>query len=86
MKVDIPQIEQDQSPHKQLSHLRLRALVNNVKAEGLKVMYNKKELQLLCNAYSLRFLSRWNKTKLASELAKAVVEHDLMSAPQVMSS
>lgn len=49
-------------------------------------MYNKKELQLLCDAYNVRFISRWNKTKLASELAEAIVGNDSMSSPQVLSS
>ena len=35
MKVHIPQIE-DKSRNKQLSHLRLRTLLNNVKAQGLR--------------------------------------------------
>lgn len=86
MKVCVPQIEQDKSSNNQLSHLRLCALVNNIKAEGLQVMYNKKELQLLCDAYNVRFISRWNKTKLASELAEAIVGNDSMSSPQVLSS
>ena len=58
MKVHIPQIEQDKSRNKQLSHLRLRTLLSNVKAQGLRSMYSKKELQQLCDAYNVQIMSR----------------------------
>ena len=86
MKVHIPQIEQDKSRNKQLSHLRLRTLLSNVKAQGLRSMYSKKELQQLCDAYNVQIMSRWNKTKLASDLAEAVLGHESMPSPQVLSS
>ncbi|CAB4000358.1 Hypothetical predicted protein [Paramuricea clavata] len=38
MKVHMPQIEQDKSSNKQLSHLQLRALVGNIKAVGMRAM------------------------------------------------
>ena len=47
MKLHIPQIEQDKSNSKQLSHLKLCSLVNEVKTEGVKALYSKKELQQL---------------------------------------
>ncbi|CAB4037140.1 Hypothetical predicted protein [Paramuricea clavata] len=40
MKVHMPQIEQDKNRNKQLSHLQLRALVGNIKALGMRAMYN----------------------------------------------
>ena len=86
IKVHIPQIEQDKSRNKQLSHLRFRALLANIKAEGLKGMYSRKELQQLCDAYNVQILSRWNKTKIASDLAEAVLGHESMPSPQVLSS
>ena len=86
IKVHIPQIEQDKSHNKQLSHLRLRALLANIKAEGLKGMYSRKELQQLCDAYNVQILSRWNKTKIPSDLAEAVLGHESMPSPQVLSS
>jgi hypothetical protein len=86
MKVHLPQVEQDKSRNKQLSHLRLRALVGKINAEGLRGMYSKKELQQLCDAYNVQFMSRWNKTKLASDLAEAVFRHESMPSPQVLSN
>lgn len=85
MKLHIPLMEQDKSKGKQLSHLRLHSLVDKVKAEGLKTLYSKKDLQRLCEAYDVRFITRWNKTKLASELAQSIISHESMPIPHMLS-
>lgn len=51
----MPQIEQDKIRNKQLSHLQLCALVSNIKTQGMRAMYSKKELQQLCDAYNVRY-------------------------------
>ena len=85
LKVHIPQIEHDTSKGKKLSHLRLQALVAKLNAEGLRNLYQKKELQKLCDAYNVRYLSRWNKGKLANDLAQAILQNEAIPAPQVLS-
>ena len=49
-------------------------------------MYSRKKLQQLCDAYNVQILSAWNKTKIASDLAEAVLAHESMPSPQVLSS
>lgn len=85
MKVHFAQIDQDSSKGKRVSHLRLLALVEDLKAEGLKTLYRKKELQKLCDAYNIKYLSRWNKAKLANDLFQAIVENEVIPAFQVLS-
>lgn len=85
MKVHFAQIDHDSSKGKRISHLRLSALVGELKAEGLKTLYQKKELQKLCNAYNVRYLSRWNKDKLANDLSQAIMRNDAIPAFQVLS-
>ncbi len=53
MKVHLPEIEQDKSRNKQLSHLRLRALVGKINAEGLRGMYSRKSCNNFVMHYSL---------------------------------
>ena len=53
-------------------------LVNEVKAEGVKALYSKEELQQLCDAYGIQYVTRWNKTKLTNELAHSIMGHELM--------
>jgi hypothetical protein len=65
--------------------LRLQALVAKLNAEGLRNLYQKKELQKLCDAYNVRYLSRWNKGKLANDLAQAILQNEAIPAPQVLS-
>ena len=72
LKVQIPEIERDRSKDKKVSHMRLLDLVNKLGSEGITRLYRKKELQHLCAAYNIRLVSRWNKMKLALELAQAI--------------
>ncbi|XP_028412433.1 uncharacterized protein LOC114543612 [Dendronephthya gigantea] len=85
MKVNVPEIEQDRSPGKEVSHTRLVALVKQVKCNGMVQLYKKKELQKLCSSYDCRFLAKWNKTKLANELCRAIQSHSIMPCPQITS-
>jgi hypothetical protein len=70
MKVQLPEIEQDWSPGKHISHTRLLALVSQLKFKGIVRLYKKKELQKLCSAYGCCYLAKWNKVKLADELCQ----------------
>ena len=85
MKVHLQQIEQDRSPGKKVSHVRLLSLVNELKENGLVRLYSKKELQHLCGGYNIRFLSSWNKGKLSVELAHAISHCEFMPSFQVTS-
>ena len=85
LKVPIPHIESDTSKDKKVSHLRLRALVALLNANGLQTLYNKKELQKLCDAYNVRYISTWNKSKLAHDLADAILTNEVIPAPFVLS-
>ena len=75
MKVHLAQIEQDRSPRKQSSHIRLLPLINDVNEE-ISSLYKKPELQQLCNAYKVRFRTTWNKAKLAKALVQAIPAYD----------
>jgi hypothetical protein len=44
MKVHLPEIEQDRSASKKVSHIRLLALVNKLGEGGLKHLYKKNDL------------------------------------------
>lgn len=85
MKVHMQQIEQDRSPCKKCSHVRLLALVNDLSFRGLMRLYAKKELQLLCDAYNVAYCSNWNKEKLAGELAHAISSVESMPSQHVTS-
>lgn len=85
LKVHIPQVEKDASRGKKLSHLRLRALVEKMNAEGLQSLYQKNELQKLCDAYNVIYVLRWNKKQLAKDLAQAILQNEAIPAPQVLS-
>lgn len=85
MKVHFAQIDQDSSKGKRVSHLRLSTLVTELKDEGLRTLYKKKEPQKLCNAYNVGHCSRWNKDKLANELYQAILRNEAIPAFQVMS-
>jgi hypothetical protein len=85
MKVHMAQIEQDRSLRKRSSHIRLLALVNDVKEE-ICSLYKKNELQHLCNAYKVRFLTTWNKAKLAKALVQAIPTFDHIPHHQITSN
>ena len=85
MKVQLSQIEQDRSPRKKNSHARLMTLVNELKHKGLMRLYTKGELGRLCTAHDVRCLSRWNKERIASELACSITHCEYMPSHQVMS-
>lgn len=85
MKVNLPEIRQDRSHGKEVSHTRLVALVNQVRSNGVCRLYKKKELQKLCSSYDCRYLAKWNKTKLANELCRAILRHNIIPCPQITS-
>ena len=84
MKVHLAQIEQDRSPRKRSSHIRLLALINDVNEE-ISSLYKKPELQHLCNAYKVRFHTTWNKAKLAKALVQAIPAYDHIPHHQITS-
>ena len=86
LKVQIPEIEQDRSEDKKVSHMRLLDLVNKLGSEGITRLYSKKELQHLCAAYNIRLVSRWNKMKLALELAQAIPQFDAIPRYEITST
>ncbi|CAB3986730.1 ATP-dependent DNA helicase PIF1 [Paramuricea clavata] len=86
MKVHLPEIEQDRSASKKVSHVRLLALVNKLGEGGLKRLYKKNDLHHLCDAYNVRWVSRWNKVKLASELAISIPLYDAIPCHQITST
>ena len=85
MKVHLAQIEQDRSPKKRSSHIPLLALVNDVKEE-ISSLYKKPELQHLCHAYKVRYLTSWNKAKLAAALVHAIPTYDHIPHHQITST
>lgn len=85
MKVQLPEIEQDRSPGKQVSHTRLLALVNQLQHKGVARLYKKKELQKLCSAYDCRYLAKWSKVKLANELCQVIPRYDNIPFHQITS-
>lgn len=84
MKVHLPQIKQDRSPFKQVSHGRLVALVDHSKEQGLKKLYTKCELEKLCSAYGIDCRSSWNKSKLAQELSSSIRSNTYIPVFQVL--
>ena len=85
MKVHMEEISEDRSPGKRNSHARLLSLVNALTHKGLMHLYTKSELQRLCSRYDVYNLTRWNKEKLALELALAISHSEHMSSHQVTS-
>ena len=85
MKVHMQQIEQDRSPSKKYSHARLLSLVNELGYWGLIRLYAKNDLKCLCDAYDVVYRSNWNKDKLASNLANAILSVESMPSHQVTS-
>jgi hypothetical protein len=86
LKVQIPEIEQDRSKGKKISHMRLLDLVHKLGSECITRLYSKKELQHLCAAYNIRSVSRRNKMKLASELAQAIPRFDVVPCHEITST
>ena len=86
MKVHLQQIWDHRSPCKRTSHARLISLVTKLTHKGLYTLYNKGELQQLCSAYNVRYLARWNKEKLSSELAGAISHSETMVCHEIMSN
>lgn len=80
MKVNLFEIKQDRSHGKEVSHTRLVALVNQVKSNGMVRLYKKSELHKLCSSYGCHYLAKWNKTKSANELCRAIVSQDACHA------
>ena len=85
MKVNLKQIGQDRSVRKRCSHIRLLALVNELGAMGLKRLYRKKELSILCEAYGVNSLSSWNKSTLSTALSAKIAQCEFMPRHQVTS-
>lgn len=85
MKVHLAQIEQDRSERKRSSHIRLLALVNEVK-EDVGTLCKKAELQHLCDAYGVRYLKSWNKGQLSKELTQAIPIYDHIPYHQITST
>ena len=86
MKVSLKEIEVDKSVGKRCSHIRLLALVNEIGNKGLMRQYTKKELHTLCDAYGVKYLSRWNKGKLSTALATQIAQCECMTFHQVTST
>ncbi len=80
MKVHLPQIEQDRSERERSSHIRLLALINEVK-EDVSTLYKKAELQHLCDVYNVKYYKSWNKDQLAKALTQAIPTYDHISSP-----
>lgn len=85
LKVQLYHIRHDKSSGKQCSHIRLRALVNEVGDKGMKRLYKKNELSILCDAYNIHHASSWNKGKLSQLLAEAITQCESMPHHQVTS-
>jgi hypothetical protein len=85
MKVHLPEIEQDRSTRKEVSHTRLVALVKQVTSTGIVRLYKKNELQKLCRSYNCRYLAKWNKAKLANELCHIIQRHNFIPCHQITS-
>jgi hypothetical protein len=85
MKVQLPEIEQDRSPGKHVSHTRLLALVSQLQYKGMVRLYKKRELQKLCSAYGCCYLAKWNKVKLANELCQVVPRCNIIPCHQITS-
>ena len=85
MKVHLAQIEQDRSERKRSSHIRLLALINEVK-EDVGTLYKKAELQHLCDAYKVKYYKSWNKDQLAKALTQAIPTYDHIPHHQITST
>ena len=84
LKVELETIENDRSPLKRSSHVRLLALISQVKEKGVMRLYTKNELQKLCSAYGVNYMTRWNKSKIAKELTLKVASCTEMPCHDVM--
>ena len=56
LKIELETMENDQSPSKRSSHVRLLALISQVQEKGAMRLYTKNELQKLCSAYAVHFI------------------------------
>ena len=84
-KVDLAEIKNDKSPMKRSSHIRLMALVSQLKERGLMRLYKKRELQQLCGAYGIRWMTKWNKRRLVKELFEKITICEEMPCHQSLS-
>ena len=85
LKVELETIENDRSPSKRSSYVRLLDLISQMKEKGVMRLYTKNELQKLCSTYGVNYMTKWNKSKIAKELTLKVAScsempfHDVMS-------
>ena len=86
IKVHLKQIWNDLNPCKRTSHARFIALVSKLTHKGLYTLYTQGELQQLCSACNVRYLARWNKEKLSSELAGVISHSETMACHETMSN
>ena len=86
MKVHIKAIEEDRSPSKRSSHLRLVALINQIHEKGRIRLYTKEELKQLCGAYDVHIKAKWNKSQLVKELTSKIIECTEIPCHGVMSN
>lgn len=84
-KVLLAQIARDRSKKKRSSHIRLLALVNDMK-ERIETLYKKAELEVLCDAYGVKYVKSWNKTRLAKELIQKIPACDNIPYHQLTSN
>jgi hypothetical protein len=84
-KVDLAEIENDRSPMKRSSHVRLVTLTAQLKERGLMRLYKKVELQQLCGAYGIRWMAKWNKHRLVKELFEKITICEEMPCHQSLS-
>ena len=79
------EIQNDTSPMRRSSHVRLVALAAQLKERGLMRLYKKLELQQLCGAYGIRWMVKWNKRQLVKELFEKITTCEEMSCYQTLS-
>ena len=72
LKIELETMENDRSPSKRSSHVRLLALISQVQEKGVIRLYTKNELQKLCSAYGVHYMTKWNKSKIVRELTLKV--------------
>ena len=66
-KVTLESIRSDESTNKENSHRFLVALVSRRPTVFTTNLYNKSEIKTLFQAYGIRFVMSWNKTKLSEQ-------------------
>lgn len=86
LKVQIKAIEEDRSPSKRSSHLRLIALINQIHEKGMIRLYTKEEIKQLCGAYDVHVKAKWNKSQLVKELASKIMKSTDIPCHSVMSN